>query len=945
MQTMAIFSVKKNIVLKLLFLVFFCTFYFNSVGQNLEDITITITFENDTSDFSVIKAPLKYNKRFALSMQVTNSSSSVFELGFPVFEGGTVDGTTYSGMKFSDGANNLQSFKMTSVNYIFQGDVVDGFDIHNNPSSGKVSWQQLDTLFQNQWGIANNGVTTDALEDPAFVVYSINRNKSYIRKKLYNLTPGGVIPNVFVNPNGNTFWSTYAFGLGSICAFNQSATFPIGTTGGNVNDPLINWAENKYNIYKKDITSTNLKSFVDLLSSSSIDGENFWSSVYTSSLVDNYSFTEFVSDFNYINTTYGVDGTDEILMTTDEEILDYLIVRDGVTLNQTLNDNELTITFSGDIPNDLLFYDLSIALTSDANITDISIVGTENFSVSDIGGLEVLINFSWDGFVVPSGEALATSYTQIATTSQDAYDAIIAMDYVSTLEYGNTKNNLVNQLCTMPDMPYDEGFCESGFPNYVLITGDSIISYQEEAILTATGYLNNYVWSTGQKTRSIVVSPDANTKYWVNAVTKYGANVSDSITVVVHDSYVINHSPFFINHVVGDPDSLWVELGEGATCLWNNGSTENYIIVDPEVTTTYHLDIYVDESVVNLLDFKVYVGDVIEFTFDSVCFGETTTMINTSLVNDTITKILWDLNGDTYFDDAEGETATYIFNEIGIHLVGMKVYFKNAPADVVYNPVPVGDIPEVNFNFENLCQGSTTLFYDLSTVHTGVISSWLWKFGDGKTDNFQNTSNYYDNPGIYDVTLTVRSSTGCKDSLQKTIQIFESPVIELKTTNDSIIGNNDTVYFYEGGTVTISISNFSSFDSVIWFDDSRAESVIIAEEGTFNVSVYQNECTANQRFYTSWGGSPQPSGKNIMNLFTPNGDGINDLWIVNDPELISPFKVNIYNRSGKQVYANNNYQNTWDGHYNGNPLPQATYYYIIEDVTGNVFKGPVTIIR
>jgi len=94
---------------------------------------------------------------------------------------------------------------------------------------------------------------------------------------------------------------------------------------------------------------------------SSIDGENFWSSVYTSSLVDNYSFTEFVSDFNYINTTYGVDGTDEILMTTDEEILDYLIVRDGVILNQTLNDNELTITFSGDIPNDLLFYDLSIA--------------------------------------------------------------------------------------------------------------------------------------------------------------------------------------------------------------------------------------------------------------------------------------------------------------------------------------------------------------------------------------------------------------------------------------------------------------------------------------------------------------------------------------------------------------------------------------------------------
>ncbi len=82
-----------------------------------------------------------------------------------------------------------------------------------------------------------------------------------------------------------------------------------------------------------------------------------------------------------------------------------------------------------------------------------------------------------------------------------------------------------------------------------------------------------------------------------------------------------------------------------------------------------------------------------------------------------------------------------------------------------------------------------------------------------------------------------------------------------------------------------------------------------------------------------------------MNLFTPNGDGINDYWIVNDPDIISPFKVNIYNRSGKQVYANNDYTNTWTGQYDGNPLPQATYYYIIEDGSGVVFKGAVTIIR
>jgi gliding motility-associated-like protein len=53
----------------------------------------------------------------------------------------------------------------------------------------------------------------------------------------------------------------------------------------------------------------------------------------------------------------------------------------------------------------------------------------------------------------------------------------------------------------------------------------------------------------------------------------------------------------------------------------------------------------------------------------------------------------------------------------------------------------------------------------------------------------------------------------------------------------------------------------------------------------------------------------------------------------------------VYNRSGKLIYSHTNYQNTWDGQYEGNPLPQAAYYYIIEDVSGQIFKGAITIIR
>jgi gliding motility-associated-like protein len=59
--------------------------------------------------------------------------------------------------------------------------------------------------------------------------------------------------------------------------------------------------------------------------------------------------------------------------------------------------------------------------------------------------------------------------------------------------------------------------------------------------------------------------------------------------------------------------------------------------------------------------------------------------------------------------------------------------------------------------------------------------------------------------------------------------------------------------------------------------------------------------------------------------------------------------VNVYNRWGALVYHSDNYNNDWDGTYQGKPLPDATYYYVIQ-VTypgGNekTFTGNVTIIR
>jgi gliding motility-associated-like protein len=87
-----------------------------------------------------------------------------------------------------------------------------------------------------------------------------------------------------------------------------------------------------------------------------------------------------------------------------------------------------------------------------------------------------------------------------------------------------------------------------------------------------------------------------------------------------------------------------------------------------------------------------------------------------------------------------------------------------------------------------------------------------------------------------------------------------------------------------------------------------------------------------------------------MEAFTPNGDGINDKWLVTDGgACTSKIIVSVFNRYGGLVYNNENYQNNWDGTYKGKPVPDGTYYYVINYklVTGNTIalKGNVTILR
>jgi gliding motility-associated-like protein len=84
----------------------------------------------------------------------------------------------------------------------------------------------------------------------------------------------------------------------------------------------------------------------------------------------------------------------------------------------------------------------------------------------------------------------------------------------------------------------------------------------------------------------------------------------------------------------------------------------------------------------------------------------------------------------------------------------------------------------------------------------------------------------------------------------------------------------------------------------------------------------------------------------IPNGFSPNGDGLNDYFVISGSESFSRVKLTVFNRWGNEVYANSDYKNNWNGiNKSGDELAEDTYYYILELDTQPIVKGYVILKR
>jgi gliding motility-associated-like protein len=240
----------------------------------------------------------------------------------------------------------------------------------------------------------------------------------------------------------------------------------------------------------------------------------------------------------------------------------------------------------------------------------------------------------------------------------------------------------------------------------------------------------------------------------------------------------------------------------------------------------------------------------------------------------------------------------------------------------------------VDFTVSSFCVGDTVYFKNNSTITPpDIFLNFLWDFGDGSTIIRKEPKHIYTTAGKYIINLVALTAFGFKDTLIDTIEIFTDPIVTITASPNTIV--------IPGNPVTL--TTIGLYDQLLWYNNSTTNTVIVTTEGKYWVTAsYNNGCKSSDTIFLIKGEISVPD---VVNVITPNGDGINDMLVIKNIDLIKPCKLSIYNRWGDELFSNSDYQNNWEGIYKGKILPEGTYYYALETKDGKVYKGAVNILK
>lgn len=227
----------------------------------------------------------------------------------------------------------------------------------------------------------------------------------------------------------------------------------------------------------------------------------------------------------------------------------------------------------------------------------------------------------------------------------------------------------------------------------------------------------------------------------------------------------------------------------------------------------------------------------------------------------------------------------------------------------VYDTTFVSFKPLALINLESdtaLCKNEKLL---LNASYPGT--AYVWNTGS------TNAAITVDKPGIYTVQATL---DGCINA--------DTIIVNTKTEAFAEAGLN--IEILEGTTASIHAKHSNGNGNYAWSPVEYLHNATALDPTVFPIhnTTYTLTVTSTDGCIATDSVLVTLKEWQIPNAFSPNGDGINDKWIIPYFNNFTNATLEVFNRYGQPVYKTMNYT-PWDGTHNGKSLPLGTYYYVI----------------
>lgn len=565
--------------------------------------------------------------------------------------------------------------------------------------------------------------------------------------------------------------------------------------------------------------------------------------------------------------------------------------------------------------------------TADFEVSDQCLGASTSFAnlSSSIGGLTYLWDFG-DG-----GISAQSNPTHTYATAGSYNVSLTVTDQLSKCSTTITKQT---EVFALP---------KSNFAATAVCLGNPVIFTNNSA-----GNNLSYVWDFGDGSTSTDFEPShsyANDGFYIVKLKVKSIDNCEDIFESRIDIYEEPNPSFFMaNQCHGNPvlfSNLTSERSGAITYLWDFGDGNQSTNKSPshayESPGTYTVTLKAttgDDCFKSISkDLEIYSLPKPDFEAAVVCDGSVTNFTDKSITSSgSITSYLWDF-GDLTNSVKQNPEKQYL--NPGTYNVSLTVTSNNNCKTTITKQIEVKEVPVANFLFEDVCFGDPVVFKNTSSA---ASDSFVWDFGDGEKTTTANTTHLYSQPGTYTVTLTAKSSADCENTVTKTILV--RPLPEVDAGSDTTISRGTSAQLNAKGGNTYQwrpidgLSNSNIANPVARPLETTSYIVTITDSfGCQNQDTVVVTLREDFRLVTN-------------NVFTPDGNGQNDTWIVPNADAFDRVEVKIYDKYGVLVFEDQDYKDTWQGTSGSDILPDGTYYYLITfpDTEKN-YSGAITILR